>query len=416
MLKRIFYLSYDLGSLSIHCHEIISNMIASGVNVEIFMPDKVDLNFHLHSDCTVHRIPTVITNSILADLCYQLILNIILIFRMAKKDRLDMVYARQNHLGILPILLARIYGIPYFAEMNGITRRPAYSPNEIKPRLKAFLERQCLKLANVIITPSNGLKQRIAERHAISRNKIYVVPNGVNEKLFRPRDDENGLRHSLGITDCDFLAGFVGSMGQWQGIEILKKAIRLNAEQFEHYNIKFLIVGDYIKDADLARMRAGFGEGQNDIMDFVEKNDLKSQVIYCGYVPYENSADYINICDVLVAPYIKAYLEYGGGSPMKLYSYLGCGKPVIISDLGEFTDAMMLRKYDAAFLVSPDDSQALATAILNLRKNKALRENLGKNGRNFVLKERKWLNSCLLVRSIYERHFDHSKPLPAKAG
>jgi glycosyltransferase involved in cell wall biosynthesis len=318
-----------------------------------------------------------------------------------------MIYARQNYLGLLPILLARMYHIPYFAEFNNITGRAQYSLTNIKLLIKNVFEYSCLKAANIVITPSLTLKNRIIQRYKILPNKIYVVSNGVNEELFHPHRHMKVTRNKLGLNDSDFVVGFVGSMGEWQGIEVLKKAIMFTLDEYDKENIKFLIVGDYDKDSNLTRIKAGLGQGQRDIVTFIQTNFLESNVFYQSHVSYEDSADYMKICDVLVAPYMRSSIEYGGGSPLKLYAYLGCEKSVIISDLGDFTDSSCLREYEAAFLVHPDDGHAIKDAIITLKKNKKLREKLSRNGRDFVLKRRRWSLSCLKLKSIYEHEFGH---------
>ena len=409
MFNRITYISYDFGFLSIHCHEIIANMIRLGVGVDFFMPDDVKLSFDLHGACVTHRIPVHFKTTLLISFSYQTLLIFRLLLTIKRDGRPDMIYARQNYLGILPMFLARAYRIPYCAEMNGMTKTWKAGSGDPKGLLKAFLERQCLRLANKVIVPSSTLKQRLIKGYKIRPDKIEVVPNGANEDLFHPRKDMGGLRRSLGLRNRDFVVGFVGSMGEWQGIEILKEAIRHIADQQGNETIKFLIVGDYVNDASLSKMNAGLGEGRKDIEGFIAANELEDKVFYKGYVPYEESAGYMNICDVLVAPYTRSYLEHGGGSPMKLYAYLACGKPVIISDLGEFTDSDMLTKAEAAILVPPDDSLALTKAIIELKKNRRLATELGKKGRDFVLKNRTWLHSATRILDIYDREYGRNR-------
>jgi len=405
LLRRIYYISYDFGFLSIHCHEIIANMIRLGINVDLFMPDDVKLSFDLDGACVTYRIPVYFKTILLISVFYQLLLIFGLLLTIKRDGRPDMIYARQNYLGILPIFFARMFGIPYFAEMNGMTKRGESRNVDIKLFLKAFLEQKCLRTANRVIVPSNTLKQKLIKGYRIRPVKIEVVPNGANEDLFHPREDKGGLRRSLGLRNKDFVVGFVGSMGEWQGIEILKESIKLTASEPGNEKIKFLIVGDYVSDASLSKMNEGLGEGRRGMEEFISANDLEDKVFYKGYVPYEESATYMNICDVLVAPYTKSYLEHGGGSPMKLYAYLACGKPVIISDLGEFTDSDILKKAEAAILIPPDDSLALTKAIIELKKNRGMVNDLGKKGRDFVLKERTWLHSASRILNIYDREY-----------
>ena len=405
MLRRFYYISYDSGFLSIHCHEIIANMIRLGIKVDLFMPDNVKLSFELYGACVTHRIPVYFKTTLLISFFYQVLLIFRLLLTIKRDGRPEMIYTRQNYLGILPIFFARMFGIPYFAEVNGMTKRGESRNADIKLFLKAFLEQTCLKTANKVIVPSNTLRQRLIKGYRMRPTKIEVVPNGANEELFHPREDIGGLRRSLGLRDRDFVVGFVGSMGEWQGIEILKECIRVIAAQPGNETIKFLIVGDYVSDASLSKMKAGLGEGRKDMEGFMAANGLEGKVVYKGYVPYEESAEYMNVCDVLVAPYIKSSIESGGGSPIKLFAYLACEKPVIISDLGEFTDSDMLKKAGVAVMIPPDDSKALTNATIELKKNGKLVTELGKKGRDFVLKERTWLHSASRILAAYDKKY-----------
>jgi len=401
MVKKIFYISYDFGFLSIHAHEIISNMLMSGVRVDLFMPAGVQPNLTISRNCVIHRIPVYFTNPLLKIIVFNILLVYSILFTITKNAMPDIIYARQNYSGIIPILLSRLFKIPYFSEINSIILRSKSEKYTLKSKIKLIMERLSLKLANLIITPSLTLKNSIVERHRISSEKIHVVSNGVNEKLFFPSDKRSSLRKILGIESDDFVAGFVGSMGKWQGLDVLKGAILKALDANDE--IKFLIVGDFIRDSNHSKMKAGLGEAAKDIKNFIRANDLTDKVIYHKFVDYEKTVNFMNVCDVLLAPYTSEYHERAGGSPMKLYAYLGCAKPVIISDLGELTDSFELQKHKAAYLIPPDDSEALAKAVLYFKENENAVRNYGQNGRAFILKARKWSHSCNKILSIQPR-------------
>jgi glycosyltransferase involved in cell wall biosynthesis len=405
MIKKACYLSYDFGFLSIHSREIIENMVESGVKTELIIPSDADFLFKLTSKCIIHRVPVLFKKAIIKSLIYQITLSLTLIFKIIKEKEVDLIYARQNYLSILPVVISRIFKIPYFAEVNGIVTgraRTGYAES-IKFFVKSMMEKHCLYLSNILIVPSETLKYRICDLLKISSKKIYTVPNGVNTKIFNSEKSKKNIRKNLNIKNKDFLVGYVGSLGGGQGIETLKATIKKIVRNED--KIKFLIVGDYIPDADISKLKAGHaGEGAK-FVQYIINNKLSERVIYHPYVLYEESADYIKICDTLVAPYSNSQIQFGGGSPMKLYAYLGCAKPVIMSDLGEFTDSEICRKNNAVYFIPPDDSQALSGAILKLKNSEKLRKSLSRNGIKFVKKHRKWSDSCNKILSIYKRQF-----------
>ena len=376
-------------------------MLMSGVNVDLFMPDDVEPSLAISPNCAIHRIPVLSANPLLKILVFNILLVYRMLLEMAQNAIPDLIYARQNYSGLVPIFFSRLFRIPYISEVNSINLRIPIENQNLKSKIKLCMERISFKLANQIITPSVTLKNNIVERYSISSGKIHVVSNGVNEKLFFPSNNSRSLRRRLGIGMDDFVAGFVGSMGKWQGLDILKDAILRAVDADDE--IKFLLVGDFISNSNHSKMKAGLGEGAKDIKNFIHANALEHNVIYHKFVDYEKTADFMNVCDVLLAPYTSDYHELGGGSPMKLYAYLGCAKPVIISDLGEFTDSFELQKYRAAFLIPPDDCRALAKAILYFKENENAVKDYGKNGRAFVLKARKWSHSCSKILSLLPR-------------
>jgi len=71
-----------------------------------------------------------------------------------------------------------------------------------------------------------------------------------------------------------------------------------------------------------------------------------------------------------------------GTLPVKMFSYMACARPVLLSTEGEST--ALLRRAGAGAAVPPEDPAALARAVLELQADPALRAELGHKGRAFV--------------------------------
>ena len=76
-----------------------------------------------------------------------------------------------------------------------------------------------------------------------------------------------------------------------------------------------------------------------------------------------------------------------GYSPLKLYEYMACKKPVIATNTKGFE---ILKQSNAGILVNPEDLQELSNAMIKLLQNKQLREKMGDNGRKLVVSEYSW--------------------------
>jgi glycosyltransferase involved in cell wall biosynthesis len=77
--------------------------------------------------------------------------------------------------------------------------------------------------------------------------------------------------------------------------------------------------------------------------------------------------------------------EAGESSAVKLFDYLSCGKPVVMSDVGGTGKDFLAS--EAVILVKPEDPILLADAVNKLLSDPEKRENMGKKGRHYVVSE-----------------------------
>jgi len=181
---------------------------------------------------------------------------------------------------------------------------------------------------------------------------------------------------------------YAGSLHVWQGVDVLLHAFAQLVNKFP--NCRLLIVGGQDEPNKDAYKRLAHELRITDYAHFIP------------FVPYEQSALYIAAADVCVAPYMPSYCEHGGGSPLKLYAYLSCGRPVVLSDLGEFVDADLVRNNGAGILVPPADPQALAEAIAKLLNDPTLRSEMGKRGREAILNGYTWDHNAERIEKVLE--------------
>jgi len=314
------------------------------------------------------------------------------------------IYARQHWIGMLPPFIARRYGIPYVAEFNGLRHRSilARQPRSLKGRFIRWLERWCANWATAIVVPSKPLAERIARLvgsdipiHDLTHPSqpfsrlpfpaIFVVPNGIDSDIFRPLSQEE-TRQQLGLPLDRLYIAYTGSLHIWQGVDVLLRAFAHLIKQFPR--CRLLVVG-------------GHDEPNKDAYrKLAQALNIADHVHFVPFVPYEQSALYIAAADVCVAPYVPSYCEHGGGSPLKLYAYLSCGRPVVLSDLGEFVDADLVRVSGAGLLVPPGDPEALAEAVGKLLSDPALRSEMGRRGREAILGGYTWDHNAQRIEAI----------------
>ena len=108
--------------------------------------------------------------------------------------------------------------------------------------------------------------------------------------------------------------------------------------------------------------------------------------------------------DVLVAPFARRVLSSSGDdiarwtSPLKLFEYMASGRPMVVSDLPVLRE--VLRPDIDALMVTPEDVDAFAAAVLRLADDPELRARLAVSAAEKVRREHTW---DLRARFILER-------------
>jgi glycosyltransferase involved in cell wall biosynthesis len=75
-----------------------------------------------------------------------------------------------------------------------------------------------------------------------------------------------------------------------------------------------------------------------------------------------------------VLPLVRSAFGNAFTSPLKMFEYMAAGRPIVASDLPALRE--VLRDGENALLVPPEDPQALAAAIQQVRSDRALAERL----------------------------------------
>jgi glycosyltransferase involved in cell wall biosynthesis len=301
---------------------------------------------------------------------------------------IDLIYSRSFNAYVEGIL-AKLWDIPLVLEINGmeLEEREAMK-GKTNVMSKAFVSYSSLlffQKTSHIIAVTEHIKNQLMDEYEVSRNKMSVVPNGVNEKLFKPDPKQRDLiRKTLGIGLEKRVICFVGAFDPWHGLELLVRSAKHVVE--DEPDVVFLMVGD--------------GSMRRTIEKMVKAEGLQSNFIFTGMVPYNRVPSYINASDLCSAPYPKAGAFLIDWSPLKLFEYLASGTPVIATDVGNV--ARVIKASGGGVVVEPDNPRAYARGILDLFKNEKKQKRMGKSGRKYVLKNCTWGRTAERVIEVME--------------
>jgi glycosyltransferase involved in cell wall biosynthesis len=228
-----------------------------------------------------------------------------------------------------------------------------------------------------VLTVSEASKRDILRYFNVSAAKVEVIPNAIDERLgLAPSDEEIALVRERYMLNDPFLL-YAGNIKPHKNLERLIEAFGLlRARGFDR--VKLLIIGDQVtKYAALRRA--------------VHRCKLHTHVRFFGFVPDRMLAVLYRLADAFVFP---SLYEGFGLPPLEA---MASGTPVITSNVSAMPEVVG----DAALLVDPYDTGAIAGALERVLADPALRADLSARGLARA-REFSWERSIRRIRDVYQ--------------
>ncbi len=304
--------------------------------------------------------------------------------RILKKDRPDLLISRLEAYLCSPIFAANLYKIPHIVEADSPAAyevRHFYPEHLRHPDLMECIELKMIQHADRAFCVSNQLKSHFVSR-GIDEEKICVITNGVDVSRFNPEIPCRFVQEKYHLQKKTVI-GFVGSFHYWHGVE----------------NLIRLIDAIVSSDSRIAFMMVGHGGAlKSDLDRFIKENNFEDRVFCTGFVPHKEVPAYINAMDIVVAPYPP--LEFFYYSPVKIYEYLACGKPVVTTRIGQIAE--LIENGETGFLCDPDDTEALIEAVRGLIRNREMRAAVGRKAAQFIARNYTWKHKARQLSALCE--------------
>jgi len=238
--------------------------------------------------------------------------------------------------GYIAMKLKENFKIPYIITGHG------YDVYDLPFRNKFYFNtvKKILYHANHIITISQSTKDVMVKKLNVPIEKITIVSNGYDEKLFHSLN-KNIIRNKLSLPLDKKIVLSVGNIVPIKGHINLVKAAEIIINK--HKDILFIIVGE--------------GPEKKKLEKEIKKNNIENNFILVGPKPHKEIPFWINACDIFTIPSLN---ESG---PVVLFEALACGKPVIGTKVGLIPEIIQNDKL--GLIVPPGDVNVLTKGILN---------------------------------------------------
>jgi len=311
------------------------------------------------------------------------------------QERPDAIHSHSPSLnGAAAVLAGRRYGVPVVYEVRSLWEDAAVDHGTstewgVRYRASRALETWVLRRADRITTICEGLRAEIESR-GIARERITVIPNGVDAEMFSPRGaPDAGLVRELGLAG-NVVVGFIGSFYSYEGLALLVDAMQRLAAR--RPDIKALLVGG--------------GQELESIRGKIAALGLSGSIVTTGNVPHAQVPRSYDLIDVLVYPRLSMRLTEMV-TPLKPLEAMARQQLVLASDVGGHRE--LVRHGETGFLFPPNDPAQLAAAIEQLVDRRNDWAPVQAAARRYIETERAWSICTARYRDVFP-------PLVGQAG
>jgi glycosyltransferase involved in cell wall biosynthesis len=205
------------------------------------------------------------------------------------------------------------------------------------------------KLASANRVVTTQLQNLLADR-GVDRDKLVVIGNGTDTRVFYPLDREE-CRRRMGISeDTKKVLAFVGNLWPGAGVETILRAMQLLKTRGRQ--IELIVAGDGVSRGHIEAAAKKLLES--------EISEPSSSVRFLGHLPPIETNVVLGAADVAVAPYLGERNTTVGISPLKLYAYAAAGRACVLSSLPGTEE---LASEPWIFQAEPGSPQSFANAI-----------------------------------------------------
>jgi glycosyltransferase involved in cell wall biosynthesis len=238
------------------------------------------------------------------------------------------------------------------------------------------LIRQQVQHVESFVAVSDYYVPTMAKLLAIARDRIAVVPLGINLAGYARRDTPNDV----------FRIGYFARLAPEKGLQVLAEAYGHLRERTAGAPIRLEAAG-YLAPAQQGYL--------DEVKRTLEQAGVVHEFTYHGAVDRAGKLAFLQSLDVLSVP--ATYDEPKG---VFLLEAMAAGVPVVQPRRGAFTE--VVERTGGGMLVAPDDPAALADGLLALWKDRALAARLGRQGFAGVRQHYSVQRSADRLMAVYE--------------
>lgn len=288
---------------------------------------------------------------------------------LIKENNIDIIHANLDYpSAIIAASLKKKTNTPYVLTVQGTS---TFKYTNL-PLIKQLVI-HALKTCDFGFPISNALLEKLKEL-GLSAEKQKVIPSGVNLNYYKK------LKQSVKKNKDKFKILCIARWEEVKGVEYLIRAMPYIVNKFK--NIQLQLVG--------------YGSQERYLKDLAHELHVDNSINFIGPVSYDKIPSYICSSDIFVLPSVSE------GLGIVLLEAMAGELPIVASDVGGIPD--LVKDGKNGFLIPSKNPKALVEKINILIRNKTLSQNMGKKGKQFLIKHKlTWNNTFERIMEVYSK-------------
>ena len=283
--------------------------------------------------------------------------------------------------GVMAVFFSRLYNLPHVYDMHSSLPDQLDTFKFTKSKwIKAafdWMEDMVLAAADSVIAICPALVDKALEREP--KANVTLLENTAESHQVDSVDEQEirQLKQELGLEGKKIIL-YIGTFETYQGLGMLMEGCKtVFAEESEAV---LLMVGGSQEQVEATRKEA-------------EEMGIAGQCRFTGTVPHNQVPGFLKLADVLVSP-----RRFGTNTPLKIYSYLRSGTPIVATDLYTHTQVLNSR----VSVLTDVEPEAFGRGILQVLGDPDLGRRLAEKAFELSEKEYSYNKYTEKTRRVYD--------------
>jgi len=301
------------------------------------------------------------------------------LFLRALREKADIYHVHNPELLFWGVLLRLLTRRPVIYDVHEAFPDAIKIKHWINPLLRGILsvvvdvyERLLARFVSCVIVADDQIKARFLNRNV----KVVTLFNFPRLEYF------SGDRGEC----ARFTVVHSGGISRERGADAMLQAIELVKEKVPR--VRLLLIGPIYNP-----------QYEDEFKQKIKVKRLENNVIMIGVLPHEEVIKHIRKSCIGLS-LLQPIPKFEKNIPQKVFEYMGCGVPVVTSDLAPIRP--FINDASCGILVNPTDPKEIADAIIYLFEHPLEAKKMGENGRRAVVEKYNWEREGKKLLKLYE--------------